>query len=72
MSNDLRIENLEVHTQEAPETRVIKKLQIDPPIVIVCHSKLRQWATQHALSIVFLNLYFVITWVVIIVANRAW
>lgn len=70
MMADPSVEGLEVHTQKAPETKVIHKLKIDPPVVIVCHSKLRRWATEKALSLVFLNVYFIITWVVIIVANR--
>lgn len=66
------IRELEVHTQKAPETAIIPKLKIDPPVVIICHSELRRWATKNALTLVFLNLYFFLTWVVIIVVNRIW
>lgn len=64
------VENLEVHAQKAPETKVVRKLLIDPPVVLLCHSKLRRWAAQNALTLLFVNIYFVITWVVIILAAR--
>jgi hypothetical protein len=68
---DPDLEGLEVHRQAAPETKIVKRLEMDP-VVIICHSKLRYWAVKNALTIVFLNLYFGITWGVIIIAARAW
>lgn len=65
------LEGIEVHRQVAPETKIVKRLEMEP-VAIICHSKLRFWAARNALTIVFLNLYFVITWGVIIFAARAW
>lgn len=65
----VNVEGLKVHTQKAPET-AIHSLKIDPPVIIICHSKLRRWATKNALTLLFLNIYFMITWGVIIFAPR--
>jgi len=36
---------------------------------ITCRSKVRKWAYENAYTLIFASIYFMVTWVIVIVAN---
>jgi hypothetical protein len=40
-------------------------------IQLTCRSKIRKWAFENAYTLIFLSIFYVITWVLIVVANYA-